>query len=109
MALVPISKTLDVPKKNDFMQTFVRVMQNPTVKGLLYRSARSDLEWKTLHVYVSMYRKIESFYGAEPIPEDVASWMLYRIMSQPKYCRKAVASMQSWAAPRPKKYISMVS
>lgn len=98
MALVPKDAPLDLPKKDDFIHTFVEVMANPKVRRLLYASARTDLEWKTLHVYVCMYKKIEAFSGQ--VPSEAAAWMLYQIMTNPTYCRKAVAHLPQPRPPR---------
>jgi hypothetical protein len=94
---------------NPFLRGMVDLMQSPPMKELTKTQIRTDGEWRSAMIYARLYTKIEKFYKKfekdKPIPKEFACWMLYSIMTDPEYRKRAIAPDPPYKSKKNKKLL----
>lgn len=101
LASVDVVQGQHIYETNSFISGMIDVMQRKEVRDFFAAYAKSELCWKTMAVYATVYMKIQKFYDArnKPLTKEMAAYLLYLIMTRPAL---RTVALRSTSRPLPK-------
>ena len=100
MELVPCTASSEIEKtgreilqNNAFIRDFLQVFGNEKAQNFIKRHVRTEMEWKSVLVFLRLYARIQA-KKHEQLTSKSLAFYLHAMMSQPKMLREVVHTLQ---------------